>query len=329
MGGGNYERDVGSASSSGRFPTGGTSSARAKVAMGRSSMHTDTSPYKKKIKSDRKSPIVVALDGTGSNIEFARIVYDKAPMFFGQIEQQGYLSDFDISFCVVGDAYCDKAPLQVCDFAWGIDCDAQLKKLFLEGYGGGQHTETYELAAYYFSKYCDMPNAEMPFMFIIGDEAPYPYLGREIVRAQLGEELQADLETRVVFQSLFKHFKGNVFFLQNAYYGVRDMEPNVTYTEEIKQEWLKCFGYENGQKIRPIHEEKSIVDVILGLIAMTARARDLSGYLVDMGNRDQTSTRIANVRSSLEGFERSLVPVVDAQLPVVTGKRRESGVRRL
>ena len=36
----------------------------------------------------------IVLDVTGSNINFARLVYDKLPMFYGEIEQKGYLNDF-------------------------------------------------------------------------------------------------------------------------------------------------------------------------------------------------------------------------------------------
>jgi hypothetical protein len=46
-------------------------------------------------------------------------VYDKMPMFFGQIKQNKYLEDFAISFCAIGDATCDQAPLQVTPFGMG------------------------------------------------------------------------------------------------------------------------------------------------------------------------------------------------------------------
>ena len=85
-------------------------------------------PNGKILKSKAKTPIIIVLDVTGSNIDFARVVYDKMPMFYGQIEQQGYLKDFEISFCAVGDAKYDNYPLQIGSFAKGINLINGLKK---------------------------------------------------------------------------------------------------------------------------------------------------------------------------------------------------------
>ena len=73
MGGYSYDRDVGSGSSTGSFSTGGTSSASAKKALGRSGAHAETLPLNRIVSSNRKNPIVIGLDVTGSNIEFAGV----------------------------------------------------------------------------------------------------------------------------------------------------------------------------------------------------------------------------------------------------------------
>jgi len=326
MGGSSYSRDVGSSSSSGRFSTGGTSSRSAKSALGRSGADSVTSPLNRTIKSSKESPIIIVLDVTGSNIEFARIVYDKAPMLYGQIEQQGYLKDFDICFVATGDAMCDSAPLQVCDFQSGIALDKQLKKLFLEGRGGGQQTETYELAVHFLNRYCEMSNAKTPMLFIIGDEAPYPELEPQMTEEILGKSTGETLRTKAIFAEMFKKFKGNAFFLQNPYCGDKG---DTRSTNEIRQEWISYMGSANAEKIIPIHEEKSVVDVILGTIAMVSRTKNISGYLEDMKGRGQTQKRIKYVQKSLKGLETSLVPYADVDLPVKKGKKRGSGARRI
>ncbi len=40
-----------------------------------------------------------------------QIIYDKLPMFYGQIMMQKYLADPAVSFCAIGDHKHDKAPL--------------------------------------------------------------------------------------------------------------------------------------------------------------------------------------------------------------------------
>ena len=321
MGGGSYSRDVGRSSSSGSFSSGGTSSSRAKSDLSQYGLHNDLKPNRV-ITSLKESPIVIALDVTGSNREFSRIVYDKAPMLHGQIEQQGYLKDFDICFTAVGDAYCDRAPLQVCDFDYGINLDKHLKKLFLEGGGGGQTMETYELAAHYFNTKCEMPNAKMPFFFYIGDEAPYPVVESRIIENVMGETAANTLESKLVFSKLYKKFEGNVFYLQNPYCG-RDRDT----AERIRSAWIQQIGVENTEKIIPVHEEKSVIDLILGVIAMTSHARTLDSYRTDMVQRGQTSTRVANVDKSLGQFE-TRVAKKPKQNAVSVPRKRSSRSRK-
>ncbi len=301
MGGSSYDRDVGSAPVGGTFDTGTTSSDVSKRELGRVGSHDDLNPKNKIITSARKNPVIIGLDVTGSNIEFARIIYDKAPMLHGQIEQQGYLKDFDICFAAIGDAngpQPDLAPLQVCDFKYGIELDKQLKKIWLEAGGGGQRKETYELFAYYLNNFCEIPDAEEPFLFIIGDEAPYPYLTQDAVKSVLGKDIPENIESRIVFETLFQKFKGNVFFLQNAYCGQQDQKE---HREAIRGEWAAYIGALNAEKIVQIYEEKSVVDVILGKIATVTKARDMDAYIQDLKNKEQTPERIHNVMMSLGG----------------------------
>ena len=98
MGGSSYDRDVYSSSSSSSWGSFGASDYSASKFT-RSFLDSSMNPNGKILKSSAKTPIVIMLDVTGSNIDFARVVYDKMPMFYGQIEQKGYLEDFEISFC--------------------------------------------------------------------------------------------------------------------------------------------------------------------------------------------------------------------------------------
>jgi hypothetical protein len=303
MGGRDYDRDVERASSSGSFSRGSTSSERARAVMGRESADTSTSPLNRTIHSDSKSPLTITLDVSGSNIEFARVAYDKAPMLYGQIEQKGYLDDFDLCFSAVGDATSDRAPLQVNEFAKGIAIDNTLKNIWLERGGGDGITESYELAAHFFANSCEMPNAEKPFIFFIADEKPY-----EIVDgAQLEEVFGTTAESypsKDAFAKLFEVYKGNVFLLQNPYHGTE--YPDAATTKEVKKAWVNCFGKDHADNIIPIYEEKSVVDIILGVIAMATGKRDLESYLSDMRGREQTRARVENVRKSLSELERSI-----------------------
>ena len=122
MGGSSYDRDVYSSFSSSSWNSsyagnsyggnsGSSASSQSASVLSSTSLDNSMLPNGKILESKTKTPIIIALDVTGSNINFARIVYDKMPMFFGQIEQKGYLKDFDIAICAVGDAYTDDYPI--------------------------------------------------------------------------------------------------------------------------------------------------------------------------------------------------------------------------
>lgn len=325
MGGHTYDRDVGSASSLGSFSSGTTSSNTARVAMSRRSGSSETDPRGKVITSHGKASVVIVLDVTGSNIEFARIVYDKAPMLFGQIEQQGYLpSDFDISFIACGDANSDEYPLQVTDFARGLALDENLKKLYLERGGGGQTRETYELAAYYLTHSCRLGTSDTPICCIIADESPYEYLTRQVAQSGLGIDLSSVPSTQV-FAELLTAFKDNVFVFVNPYSGQR--EPQDPVSDRIYDDWCRILG--RREQVIKIAEEKSIVDLILGVIALASRKRDLAGYLSDMKDRGQTAARQSNVAGALNGYSKAVVPVSGTKLPIVApSDKRSSGSKR-
>ena len=128
MGSYSYDRDVYSSSS---YSNWGSSSYSASK-LSSDTLDDSVKPNGKKIKSSSKNPIIIVLDVTGSNINFARLVYDKLPMFYGEIEQKGYLSDFDICVCAVGDASCGSYPIQIGTPAKGLEIDSWMEKLVLE-----------------------------------------------------------------------------------------------------------------------------------------------------------------------------------------------------
>ena len=299
MGGPTYDRDVYEESSSSSWGSSysssfGTSSESAKKFTS-TTLHSSMNPKGKILKSNSKSPIIVVLDVTGSNIDFARVVYDKLPMFYGQIEQKGYLEDFEISFCAVGDAYHDEYPLQIGDFAKGIELDSWLEKVVLEGGGGAFGEESYELAAYYLLKNAEFEKESKPIIFFIGDEKPYPTVNRSQAE-NFGIEFFQSVEP---FGELRKKVNDNVFLLLNKACG-------KYFKDDITSCWEKLLAPEHVIKIS---EEKAIIDLMLGVISMVSSTRTLETYKIDMLDRGQTQARIEGVSKSLAGLSTALVPV--------------------
>ena len=293
MGGMSYDRDVYS-SGENYSSSGFHSSPLADRTFDRSDIRDlDPSllPLNRTLECTTKNSIVIALDITGSMGDSAKLLYDKLPMLWGQLEQQGYLKDFSISFAAVGDCTSDGAPFQVCDFAEGKTLDGWIERLYLEGGGGQELTESYEMLAHFYANKVRFthPKAEAtkPFFFIIGDEAPYPSVDASQVRQHFGGKAQGDTSTKRVFEQVaekytFKHI-------------------HVPYGDAASDRWVadQWRGY-IGHDFMKVSEPKAVVDVLLGVVAILTGARTLEQYQQDMRDRGQTEDRIRNVTAALK-----------------------------
>lgn len=96
-------------------------------------MNAVLDPRQRNIQIETKvlNPIVFGLDITGSMGDWSKIIYDKLPMFYGQIMINKYLKDPALSFCAIGDAISDRAPLQVTNFGQGKELDSYLSKIWI------------------------------------------------------------------------------------------------------------------------------------------------------------------------------------------------------
>jgi hypothetical protein len=75
-----------------------------------------------------------------------------------------------------------------------FDVTDDLGRILLEGGGGGQKTESYELALYFMARHtvtdCFAKRGRRGYLFIIGDELAYPRVKPREVRNVIGDELR-------------------------------------------------------------------------------------------------------------------------------------------
>ncbi len=232
-------------------------------------------------------PIIFALDVTGSMGDWTKIIYDKLPMFYGQLLMQNYLEDPAISFCAIGDVLTDIAPLQVAEFGQGRGLDQVLSKLYLEGGGGGNKHESYDLAANFYLNHVDLFNPEIPFFFVTGDEAFWEEETANQIEKVFGYGIkEKSINSKEIWGKLMHKF--NVFHVKKPFY-----DPKIDI--KIDNQWSSALGKE---RILHIKSPKACIDVMLGAVAITSGVRDLNGYLQDMKTRGQSEERIAEVQSA-------------------------------
>ena len=133
----------------------------------------------------RSLAIAVLFDVTGSMRGAGRL-QQKLPRLLGLLLRKGYTTDPQIMFGAIGDATCDRAPLQIGQFESDNRMDDDLGRIVLEGGGGGQKTESYELAMYFMARHtaidCYDKRGRRGYLFIIGDEMAYPQVKPAEVR---------------------------------------------------------------------------------------------------------------------------------------------------
>ena len=205
MGSGIWSTDVYSAAESYRAAKG--DSAFAYSDSGARTVHDDLDPLGVAVRESRDSAehpdtlaVAVLFDVTGSMGGVPRTLQTKLPDLLGLLLRKGYATDPQILFGAIGDATCDRAPLQVGQFESDNRMDEHLGKILLEGGGGGQKSESYELAMYFMARHtaidCFEKRGRRGYLFIIGDELPYPKVKRREVGKVVGDRLRQDIPTR-------------------------------------------------------------------------------------------------------------------------------------
>lgn len=249
----------------------------------------------KRISTTAKNPIVVALDNTGSMGDSVFVVWDKMPLFYGQLMLQKYVEEPDISFAAIGDfRKNDQAPLQVCNFAKGDGLDDNIESLWIEHGGGGNERESYDLAYYYYLTRCTLQSPQRSFFFSIGDEAPYPRMEKEDILSVLKEEKTEPPTFPSLAESLSSKFD-EVFHILIPYGGHQ-------FRDKITQSWKGALP---SERVLMLSDPKGVIDLILGAIALTNGTRTLPEYLDDLkgvnGIREegQSPERITAIEEAL------------------------------
>ena len=155
--------------------------------------------------------IVFALDVTGSMGTIPKLLATQLLPKFMKVLTDCRVPDPQLLFMAVGDATSDNAPLQAGQFESTAELmDQWLTWSFLEGGGGGTGHETYELGLYFLAQHTEMDcwvkRKKKGYLFMTGDELPYPSLSKHIVEGIVGDRMDDDLKTEEIVADLQKTF---------------------------------------------------------------------------------------------------------------------------
>lgn len=236
------------------------------------------------------APLMIWCDVTGSMGTWPATIFSK--LGYLELEGQEYLGkEMEIAFGAIGDAFSDKYPLQVRPFGKGVDLATELKKLVVEGGGGGTNRESYELAALYALHNVSIPKAINPIMIIIGDEGFYDMISKGDAKDSAKTVLQESrIESANVFKDLMKKF--SVYLIRKPY---RNSVGDKRSPEDeiIHAQWARVLGED---RICMLPNADRVVDVIFGILARETNRID---YFKDEIKNRQKPEQVDTVMKSL------------------------------
>lgn len=234
-------------------------------------------------------PIIVALDETGSMGSIPEnLIKNKLGKLMEILINNG-VKDASICFVGIGDHLTDKYPLQVGQFESGTEeLNKWLTSIVLEGCGGGQDMESYQLAWLFGARHTSTDSFEKRgikgFIFTIGDEYVHPTLEADFLKSYMGYTQASDVESKDLLEEARKTY--NVFHIHCNHYG---------YEANISNKWKNIIGAEHLIEIKG-GETDNIAEVIASTVAMINGA-DMKELVRNMDSK--TANSVTNALSTI------------------------------
>lgn len=236
----------------------------------------------------RSRAVSILLDVTGSMQVVPKIIQKNLPQLMGLLIRKSGLDSPQVLIGAIGDATCDRAPIQIGQFEAGIEIEDDLTNLYLEGGGGGSITESYELAMYFMAHHVQMDclekRSEKGFLFIIGDEIPYPRIKPNEVKKFIGDDLQGNISIESVVEELQKKFE--------VYFIIPKMTNNYDKSE-ITDRWKGLLG----QNVLKLEDPAGVSELIATTVALhegKMEKDEIENDLTDAGSSKAIAKAVAD-----------------------------------
>ena len=232
-------------------------------------MVNELDPLGVKIRESRDSAanpestaVIVALDVTGS---MDMVLDSMAKKGLGTVIEELIsrkpVTDPAIMIMAIGDAACDRSPLQVTQFESETVLIKQLEKLYLERGGGGNNTESYDLPWYFAAQHtsidCFEKRNKKGYLFTVGDEQSPNGLSAAQIKRFIGDDIHQKLGARELLTMVERTY--NVFHIVveqgNYAHGHKDA---------VFSSWRELLG----QRVLPLSDHTKLAEVIVSTIQM-------------------------------------------------------------
>jgi len=216
----------------------------------------------------KSTAVMVGVDVTGSMGMLAeKIAKGGLSTLFTEIYDRQPVTDPQVMVLAIGDAtQWDRAPLQGGQFEADVDASKTwLEKIFIEGGGGGNGFESYDLpvyfAAYHTSIDCFEKRNEKGFIFTVGDEPPPTTTFVDCIKKTIdsdGDGLQADMTFKEVIEAVQKQYHYFHIIIGQGYHAQHS-------PDHVKNTWRDLLG----QNAVWLDDYNALSETIISILQVT------------------------------------------------------------
>lgn len=211
--------------------------------------------------------IAVFLDVTGSMGMIAENIAKKGlGVLFQEILDRKPVTDPQLMFGAIGDVYCDSAPLQVSQFESDNRIIEQLTGIYLEGGGGGNSTESYDLPWYFASMHTDTDcfgkRGKKGYLFTVGDEESPAGVTAAQLKEFLGDEASEDMTAESLLAMAERTWNCFHIIIEEG------SHCRVAGRDKVLHSWQELMG----QHAIPLSDHTKLSETIISLIQVTEGA---------------------------------------------------------
>lgn len=236
-------------------------------------MHTTLNPKGVKIRESRDStdnpnstPLIVGIDVTGSMGMIADVLARKGlGTLFTAILDRKPITDPHVMFMGIGDANCDRAPLQVSQFEADNRIVEQLTNIYIEHGGGGNSFESYNLPWYFAARHTEhdslIKRGKRGYLFTVGDEE----IPKDLTKSQIEEfigDFGEDVPTKAILAEVQRMYDVYHIIIEEGDHARRALD-------RVMSGWASLLG----QKAIKLSDHTKLAETIVSAIEV-AEGRD-------------------------------------------------------
>jgi len=267
-------------------------------------VHPRLDPKGVKVRESRDSlehpesiPISIMLDVTGS-MQKVPIGVQKSLPNMNKIALKVGIRDAHFLFGAIGDEFSDKGSLQVGQFEASNQMDEDLEHFWLEGNGGPYGEESYQNVFYFFARHTEIDSLikrnKKGYLFILGDELPFPVVKSSSIDSILGYNLQGvDIKTEDIVRECQQKY--NVFF-------VIPRDTSGGDKSSVAHYWERLLGAQNVIHMANATDICELVATTVGICEGLTNIQDAKILLRDAG---VSSSKSSSIEASLYNLIKS------------------------